>query len=193
MSTTYSYQISTHFSNGVNSVKLFKEIIDENIPVELITIVADNDNDNIDLIFNGTLTSGQQTILINLMSVHTIAEIDRIFTKNVDINHETNLMYYYKVKSFFISGKLKEDIKSIIIISNIKNDTDSYDVRVFDTINKTIIAEKNLTNTSLGINDLGAITNVPDNESIFELQVKTNKKGQNIFIDQLIISYVRLT
>jgi len=189
---TYSFVISTSFSDGVNSQKLFSEIIESITSPALETIEVDNGNDNIDILFTSSLSSPQETELNSILEAHINTPLLKITTKNISINKEVNLMSYYKIKSFFYSGKLVDDLKNIKIISNIQNDTNSYDVRIYDSQSHLVIVEKNLTNTVSELNDLGTLSNIPDESTICEVQVKSNKKNQVIYIDDIILYYVRV-
>ena len=192
MATTYSYQISTTFSNGVNSSKIFEEVLTA-IPSgpNLETILTDTANDNIDFIFESALSGGQTTTLESVLSAHDGLPTLNLKNKNIEVNVETKLTNFFKVKTFYIKGKLTENIRNIKILSNIKNDTSSYTARIYDIANYNIIAEATFTNTDSQLNDLGTISNVPNNESIFELQIKSNKTGQSISIEEIILCFTK--
>ena len=189
MSSIYPYTLSTDFSNGVNSAKLYEEIIAVITSPVLEYINVNTSGDLVEIVFAASLSGPQEITLDGLVAAHDGSPTIVLKSRTIAINTETKLEYYHKINTFFFSGSLKEDIRSISVIANIKNDTNSYDVRIYDKTNKQVIASANFTNVESELNDLGTLSNIPTGESIFELQVKSNKKNQIIVVSELVIYY----
>ena len=106
--------------------------------------------------------------------------------------NSTTATAYENIMELTIPGESIANITAIKILGKMTSGADSYSVRVYDSTNSNIIAEKTgLTNTSNSITDLGTLANLPDDEAIFEIQAKriggnTQKK---IFIHEATISY----
>lgn len=70
--STYQYTISTDFSSGVASDRLSEEIGDDaTITTDLLYMTADYGADELDIEFDGTLTSGEETALDALVAAHS--------------------------------------------------------------------------------------------------------------------------
>lgn len=65
----------------------------------------------------------------------------------------------------------------------------SGDIKIFDVSNGNSIAEKNFTNTTKAIVDLGTLSNIPAAEAIFEVQMKRTGGG-NAYLAAINVGWV---
>jgi len=106
------------------------------------------------------------------------------------INKLSNKQTYEEVCLYPYLGNKMGTPKKIYIVSKIDNSSFVYDVRLFDmTNNKIIVEKKSLNNTELQIVDLGELTNLPTEEAILELQIKTNSDYAYANIKSFAIKY----
>lgn len=107
-----------------------------------------------------------------------------IVQKKFDSNYE-------KAAAFTFPGKSSAIVKKISLLSYMHPSGNSYDVRLYDISNNKIICTKNFSNKSCQINVLDNLQNLPNNESIVEVQCKFNGNGNNkyIYIDEITLFY----
>ncbi len=85
--------------------------------------------------------------------------------------------------------KSDNNIKDIHIISKNSNDKYTYDVRIYDKTHNNVICEINdLSNRKFEVYKL-ICDNLPNEESIFELQVRSSKNNIKVYIDSITIKY----
>lgn len=83
----------------------------------------------------------------------------------------------YKILAKFIfSGTVETGVPNAISILAFTSAA-SGDIRIFDSTNALTIAEKNLTNATQEILDMGSLTNLPGGEAVFEIQGKKTGGG----------------
>jgi len=122
--------------------------------------------DNMVLVFNSSKPKG-----IDWANNSDFSQ--KIFKSSLEGTSQIKSKEYIVAINISISENINT-ISNISVLSYMDNKADSYDVRVYDITNDNIIAEKNFTNTSMEINDLGTLSNLPTNDAIFEVQVKIN-------------------
>ena len=81
------------------------------------------------------------------------------------------------------------EIICIKALSYKDNGVGSYNVRVRVVPGYDIVAEATLTNNQTILNDLGEITNVPDTESVLEVDIKRNTGNGRVYIDDVVIHH----
>ena len=193
MATVYEYSLIGDLGGDLNTPQLRKEINDHpTINPDCKTV--ENFKDKVKIKFNKALSSSEKITLDGLVSDHTSdtsAPKNQFFT--IDPKKDgTNNSSYSKIGSFKYNGSDKiGHINYIDVISYMQNGGESYSVRIFDKTNGNVICEKTgLTNTTEEIIDLGDISNVPINESIFELQARHDTKLKKMaYIDSINIYY----
>jgi hypothetical protein len=195
MATTYNYSVTTDFGGADPKIRQLHDIIGADVGISSIIRGIDQTDDDIKITFESSLSAGEETILTGLLSAHIPNNSkSRTFFYTVNPKKNTiNTSNYTTVAKFKYSGSDNiGTIDYINIISYMDSTVTSYSARLFDTINGLVLAEKTeITNTTETIIDLGTITNVPTDQSIFELQFK--KVGGNnkklVYIDDIIIYY----
>lgn len=87
---------------------------------------------------------------------------------------------YNTIMSISVVGENLRHIKTIKVLSYKQNNNiDSYDVRIYDATNDQIIAESNFNNLIPIVNDLGTLSNLPNEEAVLEIQCKKNGGNNN--------------
>ena len=89
----------------------------------------------------------------------------------------TNSETYTRMTCTVFQGSKKTVLKKVKIISKGHADITSYSVKLHDATNNNMIGEITLTNTTEEINDLGTLSNIPENEAILEFYVKITTTG----------------
>lgn len=173
--TTYIKSLSTDFSGNLNSGQLVTEI-ETNTEITPVCLTVFNIGDDVRIKFANFLSAKEQTILNTIISIHTPALPIGYTVSNISIPEDIiDSTTYITLTSFNFPGKnLWPHITNIKIISLMESGGTSYDVRVFDITNNNYICSINLSNTDESICDLGALSNIPTGEAIFELHAKIN-------------------
>jgi len=192
MTTTYTKSLSGDFGGNLNTSQLFNEI--ENAEIGPSCVTVKNESDDVELIFTSSLTSGEQTILDNLVSNHVVDTSkphDNFFTitpKNEKIKEKS----YRKIGTFKYDGSNQIGLIDYIeVISYKDSKIDSYDIRVIDRNNDVILASANFTNDISEICDLGTISNIPTEKTILEIHGRQNggKKKSYLYIENITVYY----
>ena len=191
---TYTYSLASDFGGSIKEHQ-FHEEVDGESGITSGTLVGINlSGDVVDIIFDGSLSGGEQTTLDGLVSSHTpdnskprekffIATPNRVSTKSTN---------YQKLGTFKYGGSKKlGTIDYIDIISYKEESPTSYSVRIHDRTNDQQIAEvTGLTNTEEEDIDMGTISNVPTDPAVLEVHAKrvgANGNSRKIYVDSVTI------
>ena len=92
--------------------------------------------------------------------------------------------------SITIPGESTNPITLIKILSGQANNANSHDIRIQTNLGVTI-AEANFTNTAFNNNNMGTLSNLPQNETTIEVQAKRNggNNNTNVYILEVTINY----
>ena len=195
--TAYSYTISTDFPGGlVNETKLKNEIDSSSISIALDRI--DTEGDIIYIIFVDALTTGDKTILDNdttgpaggLIAAHDNSPIlITNFTETIyprTDNHNKNV--WKRMIKYTLNGTIRK-LNEIKLMSYIDDGATSYDVKIYDDTNDNTIAEKNFTNTTEELQNMGTLSNIPTNIANIEVQLKKNggNKSNKAYLDYVTL------
>ncbi len=192
MTTTYTRSLASDFGGSFKHSQFHREIVDE----AGITPILDGINvsgDVIDIIFDSSLSVGEQTTLDTLISNHVPSTNKEkvIFFSFVPPSRNTNLSVYHRIATFKYNGSDNiGPIDYIEILGCSDADVTSYDVRVVNALTMDTIAEKTgISNTVSTITDLGTISNIPTDESIFEVYVKKvgGSETSNVHIEEITV------
>ena len=187
--SNYTYSITTDFSGNFNYNNFLSEFYRSSISLFLLNIYTSDDN--VDISFNTTLTTEQETTLNTLVANHDATPIYNLDKSDTIVNMTSNVTYYYKIASIPVYGEYQKSIQSINIISYMQNGNTSYDVQIYDSTNNKIISTQNFTNTDAQINDMGTLSNLPNKKSIFEIHVKSNKNKKDVTIETISVNYYK--
>ena len=192
MSTKYTYSYSVDFNNSVYETQLLGDI-DSDAGITPTILRVDRDDDDINIYFDSALSTGEKTVLDALISNYTYTPKVR-FSGNLTLhpNNHTfkNDDYSVEDRIIYEGPEFTGDIYKIVDIGNMESKNDGYSSKIYDKTNNKIIAEKSFTNTDLEIITILNITNIPLNESILELHVKSEKKNNKAFINSVMIYLV---
>jgi hypothetical protein len=172
--TTYNKSLSTDFNGNLNISQLLNEINESSISPTCLTVF--NLNNIVAIKFNSSLSSEEQSTLNSIISSHSPnAHIGNTITNIGMSNTRIDSTTYTTLTSFDFPGlNIWSDVSNIKIISLMEAGGDSYDVRIYDVTNNNLICSKTLNNEYECISDLGSLSNLPSDESIFEIQAKIN-------------------
>jgi hypothetical protein len=138
-----------------------------------------------------TVNSGgaNETVTLDAQDAADEGKLKEIgFHDNSQPDVSTSSVTYTIVASFVYGGSTAVGtptyMKAILHTS-----ATSGDIKIYDVTNGNTIVEKNFTNTTKAIIDLGTLSNIPTGESIFEVQVKRTGGG-NAFIGALNLGWV---
>lgn len=150
----------------------------------------------LDVIFKQQLTVEQETILDNIILLYTPPQTLSVSFKTETIPLSQNTIMptntYTVIGTYFYT--IPDDdsfISSFKIVSSVDGNT-NYKIRVYDSINDTILCESNtLNNQTLQITTLSNVLNLPTNDTLLEVQCIVS--GDNKCIVKLIqIEYSKL-
>lgn len=133
-----------------------------NVSGRLVGDVMGNVSGNV----TGTLFG---SVFGNIFSPNQIKYIDGSYIEQFTLSNT-----YTKITEFIFNGTDKlGNVAGIYAISRKDPSVASYNVRIVDFTNATQIAERTgLTNESYSVIDLGALGNIPADESVWEIQTK---------------------
>ena len=110
---TYNFTISGDFGGEINSLQFHKEVVnEETITPNLIGINVISEDDNVDINFDSTLSSGEQTTLTELISSHSVISNGEI-KASTNTTFSTTLTTYQTrdvmTTKYIIAGDYKID------------------------------------------------------------------------------------
>lgn len=198
--TTYTYSIDDDFTAAttIDTTKFNYEIEDDGtITPECTGInMPDTSGDVVEITFASALSPEEKTRLDFLASVHVIDNSKpRIKFLSFSPNTiETNSTVYMKVARFPYPGSRKiGDIDYIDIIANMEPGVTSYDMKVVDFNDRSVIIAEatGLTNTTEAAVSLGTINNVPKNSTLLELYVRKTggDESDSVDLEEIIVYY----
>lgn len=186
----FNYTFVNDFTNGINMELLKREILESSIS-DLPQIAVYNSK--VRITFSEELDNDKQAILSSLVSLHNPTNPTKPKINFFPIYPEvrkTRSNNWQTIATFNYQGtNYIGDIDYIDIISKKHKNATSYDVRIIDSVNGTIICETTeLTNETYQVNSLGSISNVFNKPSLYEVQIKRNGTNNKwIYIQELNI------
>jgi len=189
MATKYNFNVPINLQNGVNHKTLEIEIkkqINSNF-------IISHYGDDLDIIFDNSLSSGDQIILNDIIANHDETRLvrrEKFFSVN-PIDYKTKSKIYQTLSFFCYGGSFHVGaIDYIDVVSSRQNDSITYDLRVVDNNTGNIICEKTgLNNSEYEIINLGTISNIPEESSILSVEGRVVGKSKNLLLSQVIIYY----
>jgi hypothetical protein len=184
--------ISSDFTGGVAISNLTDTIRNSSIATTFYGIQACGDV--IEFYFENSLSSSEQTTFNNILSGYSYTPDPVPKNKSITVTPRilsTNNTSYTVLGSFqYLGSGISGTINYIELVSYADPAVTSYDARIVIRSTGTIIASKTgLTNKDYAIVDLGAISNVPTNPEILDLQVKKTGGPTNkyVYVDNIYI------
>lgn len=192
--TTYTKSLATDFGGNINESQLHREIT---LAIPGTALIGVNrSEDVVELIFADVLSGGDETILGTTISNHvpvTGTRKSRFFTYTPKTTKTNSTIYQRLGGPFKYNGSIEMgQINQVEVISKMDTGMTSYSVRLYDATNETIIAETTgKTNLTEEIVNLGTISNVPEDEAIFEIHIKRvgGTTSTYAYIEDVIIYY----
>jgi hypothetical protein len=192
--TRYTKSLATDFGGNINESQLHREIT---LAIPGTALIGVNrSEDIIELIFADTLSGGDETILGTTISNHvpmTGTRKSRFFTYTPKTTKTNSTNYQRLGGPFKYNGSIEMgQINQVEVISKMDTGMTSYSVRLYDATNETVIAETTgRTNLREEIVNLGTISNVPEDEAIFEIHIKRvgGTTSAYAYIEDVIIYY----
>jgi len=178
---TYTYSIINDFPNGLETSQLQTEIKTNITNISRIDTI----NDEVDIVFDATLSEGNITTLNGIIASHVpyYPPTDQ-FIIPITKGQSSNTSFT-ALTTFEFPGL--NNVKNINVISY--NPYSSYTLKLLDITNNNIIAEELFTNTSVNINTFATISNIPSGTTILELQSKSTLKKKKTYIGSITFHY----
>lgn len=176
MPKVFIYSASTDFGGEFNPGQFFHEVEKSAISKKCFNATLSDDTIKVD--FDDNLTSGDETILSNLITNHTV----RNFYESTPFAFQpvvVNTSSWKTVLSFFIDGTNNGQIlQEIKLYTKMASNNSNYQTRIFDVTNQKTLAQDTFTNTAFTSYSQTSFSNHPTEEAIIEIQLKsgTNKK-----------------
>lgn len=115
---------------------------------------------------------------------------DKIIMNTKDSSNDAT---YTKMAEFFFSKEEYDSIETVKILSYMDKNISNYQVRLYDTSNNKVIFETTLNNIRPQITTIREFDYQPVNDTILEVQVKTNKlinrKKYYVYLIDATINY----
>lgn len=171
--SSFSWFLETTFTSGLDVAKLYKDIRGgvmkpTNAGVAGDYYVVD---------FPATLTSPLSDTLNTIVTTHVGTpdpEGSYFFIFPLS-DEQFNNTSYTSCGAFEYPGRNVDDLTNIRFTGAVT--TGNYSVRIYDVTNSQIIAEGTFSNISKTVNDLGTLSNVPYNDVLFDVQIKTSSSS----------------
>jgi len=185
-----NYSIINDFGgNSPNIGQLHNEIVLNNgITKNLIGITIHNNDDNVIIEFDFSLSIGEKTILDGIVSSHIAVFIPDL-NYYISVNIKNNKIKNETFERIGIEQLPGTTYAKATCISYMNSGPSSYNIAIFDKTNKQFLLNVNLSNTTETIQDLGYLTNLSSSNSQIELLIKKNGGNGYINIENFLIYY----
>lgn len=189
MTDNYIY---TYDIGNIKFMDFLNEYLFEFFPNELYSFHINSTNTYIQIIFITELTNNELNILNNAMETYDPPQNKYNISKTVNMMlSKTNVSTttYSLIGTEYSQYNENESIGYIDIISMV-NGAGSYKLRLYDTINNTLICQTNsLNNDVLQLIRINDINNLPTNNTILELQCQVSDTDTTCVIKSMQIVY----
>lgn len=186
------YSLSEDFSGNIKIDQFHKEIVSNASITTSLNGIVYSEND-VQVIFNDTITSNEGNVLSLLISSHTPDfSPDRIRHYKIypEIRRKKGTNYEIIATFHYTGSDSIGKINYVDLISSMHTQLTSYDVQLINRENNNILAYTNLTNTKLGCVTLGIISNTPTSPSTLDLSIRCNgKKNKHVIVQEIQVWY----
>jgi len=184
-----NYKIVDDFNSvDPNPDQLFLEIqADVNITTTILSVRSDEIN--VYIIFETEIIQSEKDALDIIVSNHvpTIEtnKILRIIPRVWSVKNST----YRRIASFYFPGS---NYATANVVSRMVPGITSYDIRIIDRTRGEVLLTKNLNNTEESRQELGPLSNLSTEPTIFQILVKKNggNYDNRVLIENINIEYV---
>lgn len=191
--SVYSYSIVDDFNNGtIKPLQFKREIAESSIGTNMKSILTQDGQANI--YFTSTLNGSEETILDGLVAAHVPTPPKITFFSITPTRDSINNQSYFRIADFQYAGSdVNGLINQIDIISYKDNNVTSYDIKIVDVTNATIIKEMTgFSNNSAELIEILPLSNIPTSQALIEIQAKRNGgKGnsKSIYFQSINVYY----
>jgi len=183
----FSYLMDSSLPNGVNIDKLRGEII---LALDREDFYLAIRGPKLVVKFSATLDNAEQTILNNTINGHSPIMTDVVIDNIINLEcqfHDTSITTYQTCAQYLYPGKLAHySIKSVKILAYLESGT-SYDVRLVDVTNGTLLGVASYSNIQTEIVTLDSLSTSPKSESLLEVQIKVNGTGAKVNVRSITV------
>jgi hypothetical protein len=134
---------------------------DDGVKIYAVTPTADG---QVIISKHDTDAGVEYTNISNTLIKLPIRIINHEHTSVLNVSYETVITFAYVADYGAID--------SIEVVSWMGSGASSYDVRIYDDTNSQIISEITYTNTSITLNDMSPLANVPTENALIQVQIK---------------------
>lgn len=183
--TTYTKSISADFGGNINTSQLQQEIDTSNISTTINRI--DTTGDAVYIVFDNALSGGDQTTLNNVISAHVPHSV---YTSVIPI-YSTDKAVAYSAYTNIVNFSYNIDIpvRKIEIISHINTNASSYDIRILNMTQNSVMKTVNKTNTVQTITAISTFDNLPTVDSLVGIQIKAIGGNRSIMVHLITLFF----
>lgn len=170
-----------------NISQLYDEIVNSSI-TEILERVS-QEQDNVEIVFISTISPAEKTTLDGIVASHIPVYIPVTNNKLIIVGKTNSInSSFTRTGTEIFKGSTYAIAKSI---SYMDSGATSYDIRILDKTNKTILLSTNLTNTEESIQDLGVLSNLSTSTSQIEVSIRKNggNKKDKVYIESVTIYF----
>lgn len=182
------YSVQNDFGNVTPNIdQLYNEILNNPNITQNVNRYGSFD-DNIIFEFNSTLSQNEKNILDNIVSSHIPQfEIEtNNFIQLIPKRNIVNSNTYTQICTSFVPNIYYAKIKIMAYMENINN---SYEIKITDLNNRTILLEKLFTNITESIQEM-ELNNINSTYIEFSLRKNGGNLNSKVFINNITISYI---
>lgn len=183
----FSFSVN-HGYNTLDNIATLNSLITTNIETPLVS--TNPYGDAIEITFSGTLSSQEGVKLHNIITEwdsNTLVKYNKVDSITLSSlsgasgSHKRVGIYGYD------GAATVGELKKITLVGYKDFGITSYCVRIFDINNSKIIAEAMFNNNSDDVMDMGPLSNIPDEPTVLEIQVKKTggTNAQKVYISTM--------
>jgi hypothetical protein len=184
-----TYSIINDFNNiSPNITQLHQEIVDSSITETLIGVSSYEDVVNIQ--FASALSVPEKNILNGLVSSH-VPVYTPLLPNTISLIPRQNEITSSSYKRILTTTLPATTYATAKAICRMDDTLTSYDIRIVDHDNKTVLLTKNLTNVNESTQELGVFSNLSSASTQVDISVKKNGGNANskIYIESFDINF----
>jgi len=169
---SYTYSKVTNFGGNLKEDQLRDEINNDGGITPTCTFI-NTDGDVVTINFSVSLSTGEETTINSIISAHTPIVIYKSQSSYSFSSGSIIDTIYSSILTFIYPGSNQiTDLGIINVTSYMDSGGTSYQIRLFDVTNTNVLASGSFTNTTININSLTSIANIPTDQAVCEVQIK---------------------
>lgn len=184
---SYTFSLNTNFNGDLYPHQLYSDIIGNSSITKTLDGI-DTNGDIVTITFTSALSGSEVTALNNVITNYIYIPLNRCRIDAMTPNYtRIGTLFTSLATTFYFDIGSMLDLCDVKILSNTTGG--NYTVRLYDITNSKLMASATFTNTSSRMNLLGTISNIPTNNAMLEVHVKTSSVLYNVTISKVIIYY----